>query len=295
MRPVSGSGTLREFMARLMPGERSDSDEIATFGEPTSRELRAGTLTQLGLTEQPFHDHAAPEALFADDAIRMQIDALRGQLARGEMIPLLKGEPGSGKTSLLIQLMSGSADSHHFFIIRGQRKLTAERAVSDMLRILVRPVPDDPGECFRELARRLQGVATEDAPAVLVIDRADALPDRELNHLLAVHDSLERALHGHFRILLAADPEFELRIGNLQSRQIDAGQILAMNMRPLQRPRIGPYLEHRLRQAGLAGPLPLEEADLDRIAAEAEPLPRPVEAAAAGLLNRRHASGRASR
>ena len=292
---MSTSGTLRDLMARLLPGERSDPDEAALFGEPTSRELRAATLTRLGLTEQPFHDHAAPDALFADDAIRMQIDALRGQLARGEMIPLLKGEPGSGKTSLLIQLMAGSADSHHFFIVRGQRNLTAQRAVIDMLRILVRPVPDDAGQCFRELARRLRSIATEEAPAVLVIDRADALPDIELNHLLAVHDSLDRALGGRFRILLAADPDFELRIGNLQSRQIDAGQILAMNMRPLQRPRIGPYLEHRLRQAGMVGPLPLEAADLDRIAAEAEPLPRPVEAAAAELLNRRHGGDRTPR
>lgn len=289
MRTVRGTtGALREFMARLLPGERDDGADDALAG--TSRVLQAGTLARLGLARQPFHDQTAPEALFADDVIRMQLDALRGQLDRGDMIPLLKGEAGSGKTSLLIQLMTGASAAHHFFVVRGQPTLTAERTVVDMLRVLVRPVPEEPGQCFRELARQLHSIVADDCPAVLVVDCADAIPDRELNHLLAAHDSLGRALRGRFRILLAADPSFELRIANLESRQIAAGQILGMNVRPLQRARIGPYLHHRLEQAGLAGPLPLDDEDLDQIAATVEHLPRPIEAAAAGLLNRRYAA-----
>jgi DamX protein len=156
-----------------------------------------------------------------------------------------------------------------------------------MLRVLVRPVPEDLSECFRELARQLRSVVADGCPAVLVIDDADALGDEELNHLLAAHDSLKTALGGRFRILLAASSRFELRVANLQSRQLDAGRIVATAVRPMQRQRIGPYIEQRLRAAGLESELPLDDDDLDRIAEAGEGLPRAIEAATAGLLNQR--------
>ena len=283
---LGSTRSLRDLVARLLPGE-DDTLDLAEAAFDGNRTLDANTLLALGLERQPFPEQTAPEALFVDHAVEMQVNALADQLRSGEMVPLLKGEAGSGKTSLLIQLMTRHARDYHFFVVRGEASLTAQRTIIDMLRVLVRPVPEDLSECFRELARQLRSVVADDCPAVLVIDDADALGDDELNHLLAAHDSLKAALGGRFRILLAASSRFELRIANLQSRQIDAGRIVATAVRPMQRARVGPYMLQRLEAAGLDGESPLDGEDLDRIAEAGEGLPRVLEAAAASLLNQR--------
>lgn len=282
-----GTGrSLRDLVARLLPGE-GDTLDLAEAAADGHRTLDASVLLTLGLDRQPFPEQTAPSALFVDHAVEMQVNALADQLRSGEMVPLLKGENGSGKTSLLIQLMTQHAQDYHFFVVRGASSLTAERTIVDMLRVLVRPVPEDLSECFRELARQLRSVVADGAPAVLVIDDADALGDVELNHLLAAHDSLKTALGGRFRILLAASSRFELRVANLQSRQLDAGRIVATAVRPMQRQRVGPYIEQRLHAAGLSGESPFDDEDIERIAEAGEGLPRALEAAAASLLNQR--------
>lgn len=282
-----GTGrSLRDLVARLLPGE-DDTLDLAEAAADGNRVLDASALLTLGLDRQPFPEQTAPSALFVDHAVEMQVNALADQLRSGEMIPLLKGESGSGKTSLLIQLMTQHAEDYHFFVVRGASSLTAERTIVDMLRVLIRPVPEDLSECFRELARQLRSVVADGCPAVLVIDDADALGDEELNHLLAAHDSLKTALGGRFRILLAASSRFELRVANLQSRQLDAGRIVATAVRPIQRQRVGPYIEQRLHAAGLNGESPFDDDDIERIAEAGEGLPRALEAAAASLLNQR--------
>lgn len=285
---TAGTGrSLRDLVARLLPGEDITLD-LAGAASDGNRSLDQDALLALGLERQPFPEQTAPGALFVDQAVEMQVNALADQLRSGAMVPLIKGEAGSGKTCLLVRLMTHHRADYHFFLVRGESTLTAERTIIDMLRALVRPVPEDLSECFRELARQLRAVVADGCPAVLVIDDADALADDELNHLLAAHDSLKAALAGRFRILLSASSRFELRVANLHSRQIDAGRIVSTTVRPIQRQRVGPYMQQRLHAAGLEGESPFDNDDLDRIAEAGEGLPRGLEAAAAGLLNQRY-------
>lgn len=276
--------TIRELVRRLGRKRKAGSDEGS--GEPASRRLPGATLAALGLHRQPFEDHAVAEELFVDDAIEMQINMLAEQLRSGEMLPLLKGEAGSGKTCLLILLIARSNDRFHYFVTRGKEDLRTEQIITDMLRLLTRPIPQAPRECFRELARRLHELVRDERPAVLVIDDADRLDDEQLNNLLAAQDSLAKALGGRFRLLLAAQPAIELQLSRLDSAHLDSGRVFATDMRPLVRPRIGPYLEQRLAVAGLNGVVPLDDGALDRIARRGGGLPRSVEAAAAAELVR---------
>lgn len=278
------ASTLRELFARLRPG--GDGEDAPLDGRGT-RALETSVLRALGLECQPFRDNARADELFVDDAVEMQLNMLAQQLRQGDMLPILKGEPGSGKTSLLIQLMARANDDCHFFVVRGATGVTAERVIIDMLRVLVRPIPDDVRECFRELARQLRHLVGDGRPAALVVDDAHLVADRELGYLLMAHDSLRKALGGRFRLLLAADPGIELRLSSLRSQHLDSGQVSAGNVRPLNRQRIGPYLHHRLAAAGHRGPSPFDDAALERIHAAGQGLPRGIEAAAASELNAR--------
>lgn len=273
---------LRGALTRLRGDD--PSGDLLAHGR---RNLTRGTLHRLGLREQPFSDQTSPQDLYTDDAIRMQINMLAQQLASGEVLPVLKGESGSGKTSVLIRLMTEHADAMHFFVARGGADLDARRVVVDMLRMLVRPVPDDPAECYRDLARRLRALVADGQPTVLVVDDADRLRDRELQNLLALHDTLRTALGGWFRTLLAGQPGVDTRLSDLDSEQLRSGQMISADIRPLTRPRVAPFLEHRLRAAGLDGSIPLDEAELDRIFAAAGGLPRDLEIAAAAALEAR--------
>lgn len=276
------ASALRNALDRLR-GDDYPADLLA-HGQPS---LARGTMTRLGLDHQPFSAHTAPEDLFVDDAIRMQIDTLARHLEAGDVLSVLKGEPGSGRTSILIRLMTERSDDLHFFIARGAGSIDARRIVMDMLRMLVRPVPDDAAECYRDLARRLRALVADGKPAVLVIDDVDRLPEGELANLLSLHDGLRQALSGQFRMLLTAEPAVEMHLSSLDSEQIRSGRLVTAAVRPLTRPRLGPYLAHRLRTAGLRGAEPFEDADLDRIHAAAGGLPRDVEIAAAADLDAR--------
>lgn len=273
--------TIRGLVARLRPGRDPDS----AGPDPVTRSLDPRVLGELGLQRQPFNDHAGAEDLFVDDAIEMQVNMLSEQLRNGDMLPLLKGEEGSGKTSLLILVMTRSNSEFHYFVARGAADLRAEQVIVDMLRVLVRPVPDTPRECFRELARRLRKLVADGRPAVLVVDDADAIGDDQLNNLLAAHDSLRSALGGRFRLLLAARPAIELRLPRLSSAQLRSGRVFASDVRPLAPARIAPYLQQRLAAAGLSGEPPFDERALERIARRSDSLPRSIEAAAAAELN----------
>lgn len=271
---------IRDLVARLRGEDHQDeTDPLAT------RRLNPIAMARLDLDTQPFRDDSTAEAMFVDDAVEMQVNMLERQLRDGEMLPLLKGEPGSGKTSLLILLMSRNSDRYHYFVARGRASLRAEQVMTDMLRLFTRDVPDVMQEAFRALARQLRTLVADGCPAVLVIDDADAMTDSQLNNLLAVHDSLAPALDGRFRLLLSASADFEPRLATLHSQQINAGRMMATTVRPMSRPRIAAYLEQRLRAAGFEGDLPLDDETLDRIAEAGGSLPRDIEAATAAELN----------
>jgi|GEM_PF-2212484 len=280
------TSALREALGRL----RRDGTpaDLLAHGR---RHLDPATLQLLGLRGQPFSDQTPPEDLYVDDAIRMQINMISQQLVEGEVLPVLRGEAGSGRTSVLIRLMTDHARRMHFFVARGGTGLKAQRVIIDMLRMLVRPVPEDPAECYRDLARRLRALMVDGQPAVLVIDDADRMPDREIANILALHDSLRRTLNGGFRTLLVGDPGFDTRLMTLDSEQIRAGQLVAADVRPMSRPRIGPFLEHRLRVAGREDDAPFSATDLERIFAATGGLPRDVEIAAAAALEARFGTG----
>jgi len=277
----STAATIRDLVSRL----RGEPARDATPVQPTTRRLDPSAMERLDLDVQPFRDNTTAESMFVDDAVEMQINMLDRQLVEGEMLPVLKGEPGSGKTSLLILLMSRSNDRFHFFVARGHVELLAEQVMTDMLRLFTRETPGAKQRAFRELARHLRRLVADDCPAVLVVDDADAIPDAQLNNLLAMHDSLAPALGGRFRILLATGADFEPRLARLESDQLRSGRVMATAVRPMARPRITAYLEQRLRAAGFAGEFPFGDRALDRIATRGGSLPRDIEAAAAAELN----------
>jgi len=278
------SDTLRDALQRLR-GERSEPTDLTA---PRTTRLGNAALRSLGLERQPFGDESNGDRLYIDDAIRMQLNILTQQLTTGEVLPLLKGESGSGKTSVLIRLMLEQNTNMHFFVARGYPELTAYRITLDILRVLVRPIPSDPQLCYRELTRRLRKLVRSGEPAVLVIDDADAMPDRELQHLLTLHDSLRKYLDGAFRTLLAGEPGLEGRLAALDSRQLAGGHMIATDVRPLPRARLSHYLVHRLHTAGYTGESPFSDSDLDRILAASGGLPGPTEIAATTLLESRY-------
>lgn len=277
------TSALRDAVSRL----RGDDDEPADLLASGNRRLSLDTRRELGLFDQPFSDQTPPAKLYVDHAIRMQTNVLASQLTDNEVLPIVRGESGSGKTSLLIRLMTDHTGDLHFFVARGRAGLDARQIVIDMLRMLVRPVPDDPSECYLDLARRLRALVADGLPATLVIDDADLLSDRELQNLLSLHDSLRQTLRGRFRILLGGQSGFDSRLTELDSEQLRAGQMVTSDVRPLPRAGIASFLEHRLRAVGLDGDSPLTDADIERIHAASGGLPRDVEIAAAAMLEAR--------
>ncbi|MEM7294138.1 MAG: hypothetical protein AAF420_12195, partial [Pseudomonadota bacterium] len=81
--------------------------------------LNDEALRALGLAAQPFCDRPSGHEYFFDPVMQMQLNMLQHNLKFSDMIQVLKGERGSGKTALIIQMLANANDEFQIFVARG--------------------------------------------------------------------------------------------------------------------------------------------------------------------------------
>lgn len=207
-----------------------------------------------GLNERPFSLAPDPKPYFRSRSHAWVFDTLTVELAEREGIALVTGEVGVGKTTL------GRAMARH---IRRAMPVSVIAnpliAREDLLRLLLddfdappRPRTGAPLETADELrarlARHLCNSDTTRRGAALVIDDAQHLPASLVDDLLALSaltrdgaPALSTILIGHS----AAESSDLLPI-----RALDRAITRRLQLLPLERDEVAPYIEHRLRVAG---------------------------------------------
>ena len=88
--------------------------------------LDPATLTSLGVQQQPF-DAVQEDNLFIDESLELQLQMLRHNLRYSNMLQVLCGRTGAGKTTLTIGLIQVVNQELELFLVRGERGLTSSR------------------------------------------------------------------------------------------------------------------------------------------------------------------------
>jgi general secretion pathway protein A len=208
-----------------------------------------------GLQESAFNVSPDPRYFFLTPFMREALAGLAYGVQRRKGIILLTGEVGTGKTTLLNQLMDWlrqnqaatafvfntrlSVEDLFNYILTDFGIPCASRAKSDMLIRLNTWLLD-------------RYVAREPEPAVLIVDEAQNLSP-ELLEEIRLLTNLETSSEKLLQIVLSGQPELEWKLKDPKLRQLRQRITLRYRTSQLSLSETVSYIEERLRIAGAKG------------------------------------------
>jgi type II secretory pathway predicted ATPase ExeA len=208
-----------------------------------------------GLKESAFNVSPDPRYFFLTPVMREALAGLAYGVQRRKGIILLTGEVGTGKTTLLNQLLDWLRQNHAATAFVFNTRLNVEdlfnyiltdfgiscasRAKSDMLIRLNTWLLD-------------RYVAGEPEPAVLIVDEAQNL-SLELLEEIRLLTNLETSSEKLLQIVLSGQPELEWKLKDPKLRQLRQRITLRYRTSQLSLSETRSYIEERLRIAGAKG------------------------------------------
>ena len=105
----------------------------------------------------------------------MQLNMLQHNLKFSDMLQVLKGDAGSGKTAIVIQMLANASEEFQIFVARGKPSLTAVQTINGMLKIFQQPVPESIDTSIELLTNHLKIRLEKSLSSVLIVENAHDL------------------------------------------------------------------------------------------------------------------------
>lgn len=218
---------------------------------------------RLGLSEDPFS--ARVNAFYDGAQRRHNLETLRHLSIFGDMVLLLTGDRGSGKTALidqfsknfaneiqLIRLSAGSGSERINSIVRLAAISGLEISAKDPVRDVLEHLIDKYAENFEKTGKR----------TLVIVDDAHALPADELLTYLQVMGSLDPESGAVLSLVGLPSLMHEVASYEHPDRSDWLHQI---HLKPLSEQETEEYLVCRLEAAGYVGELPLDAAQIAQL------------------------------
>jgi len=218
---------------------------------------------RLGLSEDPFS--ARVNAFYDGAQRRHNLETLRHLSIFGDMVLLLTGDKGSGKTTLidqfsknfaseiqLIRLSAGSGSERINSIVRLAAISGLEISPKDPARDVLEHLIDKYAESFEKTGKR----------TLVVVDDAHALPRDELLTYLQVMGSLDPESGAVLSLVGLPSLMHEVTSYEHPDRSDWLHQI---HLKPLNEQETEEYLVCRLEAAGFVGELPLNAVQIAQL------------------------------
>jgi septal ring-binding cell division protein DamX/type II secretory pathway predicted ATPase ExeA len=262
-------------------------DSIVLIEETNKKtNLTEQLISHFNLSGDPF---AIDNACFFKDAQREHnIETLRHLAIFGDMVLLLTGEIGAGKTSLIEYFIQTQGDELNIFVYKNPAQFIRNSAGSEKagsvgsvnhfaeLSGLSRVDGENDEQCLSRLIQQCELKFQDSAERTLfVIDDADLLTKEEL----ALYFSLFRSIpvESGVVLLLVGTPKllrFAAKDGDISGDE----KLHQIQLKPLNNDESIDYIQCRLESVGFADPLPFTSVQRDNLAKMGKGLP--------GRLNR---------
>jgi len=216
------------------------------------------------LAEEPFAVTPDPRFLFEArqhrDALREVLHVLEAQ--RGIM--LIIGEVGTGKTTLCRALLQVLPPQYKIALLLNPL-ITEEDLVRAIVEDLgIRADDGTMSSLMRALETFLLRLGEQGECAVVLLDEAQQLSPAVLERLRLL-SNFESSTRKLLQVILMGQTELEEKLQRYELRPLNQRIAVRIYLRPLSRRETRAYIEHRLRRAGLRGPIPFARAALRRI------------------------------
>lgn len=210
-----------------------------------------------GLRKTPFGNDRSDESFFASSTHQSALLKLRFLVDHRRGAGLLVGPSGAGKTRLLQALLPDDAD-HPTNVVNIVYPLMSPL---ELLCFIVTELGDDhPASVgtsmdvvLKQLIAQLRALAKAGHPAVIVIDDAHAITDRQVFQSLQLLLNLQQMPGVEFTLILAGQPDLVAMTKRLP--QLDDRISIPCVLIAMSADETADYIQLRLKAAGAAEPI----------------------------------------
>jgi len=203
-----------------------------------------------GFREEPFRNTPDPDFFFMSRAHREVLVSLLFAIQERRGFCAIAGEIGSGKTTLVRQLLRLLSPSVKTAVILNP-KVSASSLLAEIVRDFgIQGACRTKAECFDKLNRFLLNGLAEGQNAVILIDEAQWLSPRVLDELRML-SNLETVKQKLLQIVLVGQPELKGILEDSRLRQLRQRLTFFLELKGLGVEEMRAYVQHRLEKASL--------------------------------------------
>ena len=232
-------------------------------------------LRTCGLAEAPFSVASDPRFFYADTGRVQQIQLLQHLIDFSEVLVLITGERGSGKSSLMQHFAAEAPERWQVCCIDVHALMSADQLILAIARgfgvELAGSEAADPNEA---LYLHLLALHRSYTIPVLLVDNAHDLPEDALEAVFHLTDVQSADGQRLLRTVMFCEPGIEKRLESGVMKPLRERVTHTMEIPRLREEDVAQYLRHRLTVAGWRGTdLPFSPRDIHRICKSAQGLP----------------------
>jgi septal ring-binding cell division protein DamX/type II secretory pathway predicted ATPase ExeA len=207
---------------------------------------------------------------FATPEINAHLDLIRHLIENSELVPLVRGVTGIGKSLLAAKLQQSAPENWLVCHISAEPTLQPERLLAFLARCS--GIADVAGDLMQRLADRFELLRKRGRIPVLLIDDAQRLPPTSLITLLRL---FERQVEGArlVSIVLFANEQIDLLLTTPQLQVMSPQAIQAIDLPVLSLEEAKGFMLFLLKSEGLSDSFVLDEGKLARLYKESGGVP----------------------
>lgn len=237
-----------------------------------------------GLTSDPFVDEGTEGTPFFPSRWHQQLDLLRHLARSSNMVLLVTGISGVGKTTFMEMLFAEIESKAGVCKVHGSNGVTPDVLQELIIRHIGMPASGSAEANFQQrFVQQIERMHQEKDEFYLVIDNAHKLPKSSLALLVDVAEWQSGEVHP-LHLILFGGPQLDAMMAEITAQHLGEAMTHTIRIEPFSLEMTKDYIQHRLDQAGYEGDYPLSELHTNQIHQASNGIPAKINIIARQML-----------
>jgi len=238
---------------------------VKQFSSQPLDQLEPGYLAQYGLHKAPFAQEIDDKFLFIDADRSQRLNMLHHLTQYSDLLLIVTGEQGIGKTSLLHRFEIMADDDWQICNITANALMDSNQLIRNIINGFGFDTQYASSNNIQQLfIEDLSELKHSGTIPLLVIDDAHELPIDTLESIFQLADT-ELNDQRLLRVILFSDPSIDVTLKSSKISHLRERVTHSMEITPFNEEQTEQYIYHRLKVAGLKGDNPVDPKILRRI------------------------------